>query len=85
MFVAFLLLTGLTAYAVMARLWSPSIDQLQKEFEDAQVQYSRNDNFISRLGLSVNRLHFQIIANCNAIICSLCVAWFVCALLWVAH
>jgi len=82
MFEAFLIFSALMSFAIFARLLSPPIEQLQKEFDEAETLYSKDKGVVSGLGLVVNRLHFMIIRNRAAIISVLLLCWLTSLFLW---
>ena len=77
MFVTWLFISALLCYAIMAYLWSPSLQQLQKEYEDAESNYGQRKTVFSVSGMLVNRLHYKIVCHRKMAIAVISVVWLV--------
>ncbi len=82
-FELWLLVSALLAYAIVAYLWSPSLQQLRKEYEDADSSYRQHETAIARIGMFVNRWHFKIANNRGIIVISIAMTWLVITAIWI--
>lgn len=82
MFEAWLLVTALLCYAVVAYLWSPPTSQFQKEFDDAERVYSQRQTPVARIGLAVNRAHYMVVTHRGIAVTAIAVTWLVVTAVW---
>lgn len=85
MFVIWLIVTAVLCYSVAAYMWSPPLQQLEKEFINTEKNYRESKAAIASIGILVNRWHYKIISHRGPVIAVIATIWLILTTLWIYY